>query len=289
MTANKKLIRKLQKNELSEHLIYKAIANQTKNPYDKKLLEEIANQEYSHYKIWQSISAEEIRPNPFYIFFYSFLSRTFGYTFVLKRLENGEVHAQENYEKIGREYPIANKIYKEEQVHEKYIIQMLNEKKIQYVGSMVLGLNDALVELTGTLAGLSFALQNTKLIALSGIITGISATLSMMSSEYLSKKSSGSSKNAITASFYTGIMYFFTVVLLVLPYLILPNSKYILALIIMLVVDIILILTFTYYISIVKDYSFKTKFKEMLFITLGVTVVAYLIGMFAKIVLGIEA
>ena len=44
---------------------------------------------------------------------------------------------------------------------------------------MVLGMNDAMVEMTGTLAGLTLAMQNTRLIALSGLITGIAATLSM--------------------------------------------------------------------------------------------------------------
>ena len=47
---------------------------------------------------------------------------------------------------------------------------------------MVLGLNDALVELTGTIAGLTFVLTNTTLIAMAGIITGIAATLSMAAS-----------------------------------------------------------------------------------------------------------
>lgn len=63
---------------------------------------------------------------------------------------------------------------------------MIKEEKIGYVGSMVLGLNDALVELTGVLAGLTFTLQNTRLIGTAGLITGVAAALSMASSEYLS-------------------------------------------------------------------------------------------------------
>lgn len=39
-------------------------------------------------------------------------------------------------------------------------------------------LNDALVEILGTLAGLTFALQNTKLVALAGVIAGIAGALS---------------------------------------------------------------------------------------------------------------
>ena len=59
---------------------------------------------------------------------------------------------------------------------------------------MVLGLNDALVELTGTLAGLTFALANARLVALAGIITGIAATLSMAASNYLAERANGSAQ-----------------------------------------------------------------------------------------------
>ncbi|MEG2082956.1 MAG: rubrerythrin family protein, partial [Oscillospiraceae bacterium] len=76
------------------------------------------------------------------------------------------------------EVPEAAQISHEEEIHENALIEMLDEERLQYVGSMVLGLNDALVELTGTIAGMTFALMNTRLVALSGIITGVSATLS---------------------------------------------------------------------------------------------------------------
>ena len=57
----------------------------------------------------------------------------------------------------------AQKIAEDEERHEQKLLAILDEERLQYVGSMVLGLNDALVELTGTLAGLTLALQNTKL------------------------------------------------------------------------------------------------------------------------------
>ncbi|MBM3232434.1 rubrerythrin family protein, partial [Candidatus Pacearchaeota archaeon] len=46
------------------------------------------------------------------------------------------------------------------------------EDKCNYNGAVVLGLNDALVELSGALVGLSFALMETKTIATVGLITG---------------------------------------------------------------------------------------------------------------------
>ena len=128
-----------------------------------------------------------------------------------------------NYEDIAAEIPQAQKIAEDEERHEQKLLAILDEERLQYVGSMVLGLNDALVELTGTLAGLTLALQNTKLIALSGLITGVSATLSMASSEFLSARSEGR-EDAFKSCVYTGIAYCITVALLVLPILFLMTS-----------------------------------------------------------------
>ncbi len=95
---------------------------------------------------------------------------------------------------------------RDEQHHEEKLIEMIDEERLQYMGSVVLGLNDALVEFTGALAGFTLALNDTKLIALTGSITGIAAALSMASSEYLSTKSEKThNKRPVKAAIYTGI------------------------------------------------------------------------------------
>ncbi|MEG1304585.1 MAG: VIT1/CCC1 transporter family protein, partial [Oscillospiraceae bacterium] len=210
-----------------------------------------------------------------------------GFTFVIKKMESGEENAQVEYEKLSDEVPESKIIMADEEAHEQILMKMLDEERLRYVGSMVLGLNDALVELTGTLAGLTIALKNTKLIALSGLITGISATLSMASSEFLSAKSDGRN-DALKSCAYTGVAYVITVALLILPYLILPNEAYMAALVIMLVTVVVIIAVFNYYISIAKDLKFRQRFAEMAVISLGVAALSFCIGLVVKNVLGID-
>ena len=164
---------------------------------------------------------------------------------------------------------------------------MLDEERLQYVGSMVLGLNDALVELTGSLAGFVFALQNTRLIALSGLIVGISATFSMASSEFLAARSEGRT-DALKSCSYTGIAYLLTVVALILPYLLFPSGMYIPALACMLGVVILIIAGFTYYTSVAQDQTFSSRFWEMALISVGVAVVSFVVGILAKQLLGVD-
>ena len=164
---------------------------------------------------------------------------------------------------------------------------MLDEERLQYVGSMVLGLNDALVELTGSLAGFTFAMQNTRLIALSGLIIGISATFSMASSEFLAARSEGRS-DALKSCTYTGIAYLITVILLILPYLLLGTTQYIAALVCMLAVVILIIAGFTYYTSVAQDQPFKSRFLEMAGISVSVAVISFVVGILAKQFLGVD-
>lgn len=283
----KQIILKLQQNEVTEQAIYYNLSKRVKKESEKKILKRIGDEEGSHSEIWFKYTNKKLKPQKLKVYFYLLLSILLGYTFVIKIMEKGEEDAQDVYSRLAQEVPKAQEIYEDEQKHEQALIALLDEERLQYVGSMVLGLNDALVELTGTLAGLSFALQDNKLVALSGLITGISATLSMASSEYLSARSEGN-QNAKKSALYTGIMYIFAVFLLVLPYLLLPGKQYIFALITMLAIVVLIIFAFTYYISVAKDLPFKKRFLEMAGISLSVAALSFIVGILVKHFLGID-
>lgn len=282
-----KILTALQKNEVTEAEIYRRISRFVKDDKNKKVLENIAAEEERHAVIWSKYTKKTVKPNMGKVRRWTFLARLLGFTFALKKMENGEDKATKNYDFLSSEVPEAKAISEDEERHENQLLAMLDEERLQYVGSMVLGLSDALVELSGTLAGLTFALQNTRLIALSGLITGISATLSMASSEYLSAKSDGDA-NAKKSATYTGIAYLFTVTAMVLPYLLLPSHSFLLALIIMLSVVVIIIAGFSYYISVAKELSFKKRFFEMAGISLSVAAISFVIGILVKQFLGID-
>ncbi|MBE7029466.1 MAG: rubrerythrin family protein [Ruminococcaceae bacterium] len=281
------IIRKMQQNELDESIIYREIAKFAKGEENKKTLLRLSEEERNHYEIWKKYTKEELKPNKLKIFKFKFLARVLGFTFAVKLMENGEELAQKEYDIILREVEESAKIKKQEEEHETALLNMLDEESLQYVGSMVLGMNDALVELTGSLAGFTFAMQKTRLIALSGLIMGISATFSMASSEFLAAKSEGRG-DALKSCTYTGVAYLVTVALLILPYLLLNNNAYLTALFVMLGIVILIIAGFTYYISIAKGEKFKPRFLEMTLISVGVAVISFVVGILAKKFLGVD-
>jgi len=282
----KKLILTVQRNEMTEHKIYMQLADYAKDPNNAEVLRKIGKQELAHAQYWKKRTGVEIQPDNFRVFRTVLMAKLFGLSFVLKLMEKREGTGSRTYQEIANVYPETAKFADEETAHEKELLNMLDEEGLQYVGSIVLGLNDALVELTGALAGFTLALGDTKIISLAGLVTGISAALSMAASDYLSSKAEGDEK-AKKSAVYTGIAYLITVILLILPFLIL-SSKFI-ALGITLTTAVLIIFCFNYYISTAKDLDFKSRFTEMTVISLGVAAFSFLIGYGLKFLLGVDA
>jgi len=278
-------INEFQKNEITEYHIYRRLADFVDDEHNSRVLEEIAQDELKHYNYFKDLTGSEAEPDKLQIWLYYLVSRLFGFTFAVKLMEKGEESAQESYESITDEVPGAREIIQEEDEHENQLLKMLDEERLRYVGSIVLGLNDALVELTGALAGYTLALKNTSLIALTGLITGVAASLSMGASEYLSTKSEDGDE-PLKSSLYTGGAYVFTVFLLIFPYFLFETVYYALAL--TLFNAVLVILVFTFYISIAKDLKFKHRFLEMVGISLGVAALSFVIGYLIKGFLGVE-
>ena len=282
----RKQVLNFQQTEITEYHIYKRLAKRVNSPENAKIMEQIADDELRHYNGWKKYTNQDMPPRWFFVWFYYILSVIFGYTFGIKLMEQGEAIAQKNYQDVSKDIPEAENFLHEEDVHEERLINMLDEERLRYAGSIVLGMNDALVELTGALAGLTLAFQNEKLIALSGIITGVAASLSMAASEYLSTRSEDTSRHPVRAAIYTGIAYIVTVFLLVLPYLLIKN--YILDLIIALITAVIIIAVFNYYISVAKGESFRERFLEMAILSLSVAALSFVLGYIISKWLGIQ-
>ena len=281
----KKLLLQFQKQEITGGKVYQKLAKLQKDERNRDVLNRIAKEEFNHYQKYKLLTGKEVSANHWEVYKYRLIASILGPTFGIRLMEKNEANDQVLYSKLSH-IPEVPSIIADEEKHENELIDMINEDKLNYMGSVVLGLNDALVELTGVLAGLTFALQNPGLIALTGSITGIAAALSMAASEYLSTKSEGTGKHAVKASIYTGIAYIITVFLLILPYLLLHNVY--LSLGLTLLAAILIIAAFNYYYSVVKEEKFSRRFTEMVSLSMGVALLSFGVGLVLRKFFGIE-
>ncbi len=275
---------KIQRSEITEYYVYRKLANITDNPQHKKLLYSLAEEEFRHYNVIKNITGCEVKPNRLKILIYSMISRVLGFNFGLKLMERGEIDAQNIYASLNKKELIE--LFKSEKEHENSIISMIDENILKYISSVVLGLNDALVELSGAVVGFTFALSDVKTIAAVSFITGFAASMSMGVSNYLSVKNDNTKdKQPLKSAAYTFMSYLFTVCLLVSPYLFSSNKYTAVIFVIGIVIGIVAV--FNFYISVAMGFSFKRRFTEMLVLSLGVAVINYFVGSVVKRYFGV--
>ena len=264
------IVRRMQDNEATDQRVYAALAKQASLQKNSEILEKMSHDEGLHCAVWGRYTGIEAKADMFRVWLFVVLGKIFGLVFVINLMEGGE----------------ARSIMEDETRHEAQLAAMIHEEKLSYISSMVLGLNDALVELTGALAGFTLALNDNRMVGMAGFITGVAATLSMAASEYLSKKADTSEKHPLKAAVYTGVAYMITVAFLLLPYIVFESP--LVALGFCLFDAALIILGFTYFVSVVRKESFVRGFTEMITISFSVAGISFLIGWAARSWLNID-
>ena len=277
--------------EATEAEVYRRLAKMQEDPVNQSILEGIALEEERHEAVIAKMTGEEVKADRAKVTRQIVLARLFGFTFSVKMMEATEQDAAAEYRNLG-----LHDIAEEEEAHEQNMIGMLDEERLRYSGSVVLGMSDALVELTGALAGLTFALQDLNLVALAGLVTGIAAAFSMGASEYLSSRTEKKAESAVKAAFFTWISYLLTVLLLVAPFLIFQADSpefhglgpHVQALMCTFAAGLLIVALFNFYLSVIEEVSFRSRFLEMAGILGMVSLISYGIGIALRGALGVD-
>jgi VIT1/CCC1 family predicted Fe2+/Mn2+ transporter len=271
-------------NELTEHVVYHKLAQMEKDPGNREALERLSAQEKIHYEFWKSLmptaEAEMVHPRWYTVWGLSFLRIVLGVTFMTKFLETHENDAVEKYQGIAATIPESHRarfaqIIEDEKSHERTLIAQLKEKRVSYMGFIVLGLADAIVEITGVHAGFLGVTGSTLIAGVAGIIVGFSAAISMGSASYLQAKQD-TEKSAVLSGFLTWASYFCSVVLLALPYFLIHVMLP--AFITSTSVGILLVAGFTFYGAIVFDRKFWREFSETVGLMLATALATFILG-----------
>lgn len=280
MLDRPRALKQLQ-SEINDFAIYSLLAKREKNPQNRDTLKKIATQEMKHYQFCEKITGETRTAQRWVVWFYIILSRCFGVRFALNYMESHEIDAEQFYLSIQDEYPEAAVIYKEETQHETELIDMLKDPVLVNAGGIVLGMNDALVELTGTLSGLVLAFDKPHVVGATGLIMGVAASLSMAGSAYLESKESPSTEvKPLTYALYTGVSYILTTLLLIVPFFIFSGVTA--AVLAMFSAALLAILLYNFYISVAKNLTFLPRVMQMCTITFGVAMISFVIGFVVK-------
>ncbi|NLG15517.1 MAG: rubrerythrin family protein [Lentisphaerae bacterium] len=274
--------------ELTEAEVYSRLALLEKDEGNRRVLERIARFEREHAAVLESVIGEKGVVDHGRASRIVWMARLFGSTFALKYMESFQKIKGDEYKALLETHPELAALPEDEEHLEAELIDMLDDEWLNNMGAIVLGLNDALVELTGALAGFTLAINDSHKIARMGLITGLAAAMSMTASAFLSaradaqsgKVDAAESRGALKTSAYTGAAYVITVLLLIAPYFLIPNVFAALGTMIAIALGIIAF--FNFYLSVARGTSFKRGFLEMGAISTVVALISFGIGWLLK-------
>lgn len=279
------------RREHRDYEVYRVLAEIEKDLEFRTILQKLMEQERTDYEFWSRFASEKtFIVGRWTLLCYVVMRKVLGLVFTAKLLERREREIVKTYSAILKRMNVHLKsdfesILAHEREHEQAFISSIKEDRLNFTGNIVLGLNDGLIELTGALVGFSFALSDMKFVALTGLITGVSATLSMASSAYMQAKYS-EEKEPFRAAMYTGGAYLTVVVLLVTPFLI--STSNVVALSFMGIFALTIIALITGFWSVIFDRSFWREFLQMASITIGVSCITFILGLIFRSLFGVS-
>jgi VIT1/CCC1 family predicted Fe2+/Mn2+ transporter len=279
-------------DEFTDHTLYKRLSESTKqsNPEFSAILADLSETEERHLKFWRKYVPDmQVKVSALTIFWITFLKRVFGLTFAVRYLDRHESTVIKRYKSVEPYIPEADKkafeeMISDEEQHEQQFSQKVESASIRYISFVVLGLADALVEITGIHAGSLGIYNSTEIAGLAGIIAGAAASLAMASAAFAQAKQ-GFSGSARRSAVYTGVSYFVTAVILAAPYFL--TRSMLVAISVSLVLAVIIVALSTYYGAVISKKPFRRDFLEILGIMFGTTLALYLLGLFIRTEFGI--
>ncbi|MEM3185920.1 MAG: VIT1/CCC1 family protein [Conexivisphaerales archaeon] len=281
------------RDELKDKEVYQRLARsfKDKNHMYSQIFNELADTEQKHYSFWTKYCpTEKAQPSKFQIWLILFLRYIFGVTFAIKLLESHETKTIEKYKSVSHMIPDEDRSKFEEMLsdevdHEKRFRDQVQSSYIKYISFVILGLADAIVEISGIHAGSLGIYNSTEITGLAGVVAGAAASIAMASAAYAQAKQ-GFAGSASVSAFFTGISYFVSAVILASPYFL--TKEMVIAIVVSLILGIAIVGTTTYYNSIISETKFLRDFAELVAIMLAATAVLYLFGEGIRIFTGIR-
>lgn len=270
-------------DEYTDWRVYKALAKVEWNKARRDVLNRLSETERRHFEFWLKF-LRSYRPSlkaRVYPYLLTLLRLLFGATFAVKLLERGEEKAAERYKmaldlmETPEDKKALEQIIEDELDHEEAFVKQLDEAIVKYMSALVLGMADAIIEITGTHAGALGTTSSTIITGVVGLVVGVSAAISMASASYLQTKHE-TGKSPTVAALVTGVGYVVAAALMSLPYFLVDNIYA--AFGASLAVSVMLAMMFTYQGSVYTGASFSREFAQTVGLLLGVAVLAYFMG-----------
>lgn len=285
-------LRKYVIDEYHDYVIYRSLANHERDLARREILLSLSDKEYEHYELWRQLSQYQPKsPSKFKIWMLLLFRKIFGLVFITRLLERHERSVVKWYRELYSELQSKERetllhIIREEEELERTLIGQIEESIVKYLGYIVLGLADAIIEISGVHAGFLGATGMTLFAGIAGLVVGFAASISMGVASYLQARQMAAIV-PVKAAILTGTTYIASVVLQALPYFL--TDDVFTAFTTSIIISITLISGFTFYGAVVRDKDAKKELILNISLTLGTAAATYIFGEILSTWLGLKA
>lgn len=277
-----RVARERMSDEFSDYILYGRLSKTVDSEGEfARTLVTLSETERKHFEFWKKYApTAEPKLDRAKLYWILFLRKLFGLTFAARYLDRHESGVVGKYRSLAGLIPEEDRkafddMVADEVEHERAFEMSIESSAVQYISFVVLGLADALVEITGIHAGSLGIYDKTEIAGLAGVIAGAAASLAMASAAFAQAKQ-GFKGSARLSALYTGVSYFITAIILATPYFL--TSDMVLALSASLTLAVIIVTLTTYYSTVVANKPFFKDYVEILLILFAVTVALYAFG-----------
>ncbi|MEM4238402.1 MAG: rubrerythrin family protein [Nitrososphaerota archaeon] len=285
-------LKKYVTDEYNDYVIYNALAKVERDASRREILYALSQKEYEHYLFWYQLSNHKPdSPSRAKIWLLLAARRLLGLIFVARLLERHERSVVKWYRALYETLPTKEKetlfhIIREEEEHEKALIGQIQERIVQYLGYVALGLSDSIIEISGVHAGFLGATSVTMFAGVAGMVVGFAASISMGVASYIQAKQM-SAIIPLRAATVTGLSYIVSVILQALPFFL--TTDIVLAFTSSITISLLLITGFTYYGVVLRDIDSRKEIVTNVLLTLGTAAATYVFGEMISSWLGLKS
>ena len=173
-------------DEWSDYTLYERLSKTIKadNPF-ADILRTLSATEHKHFEFWKRyVPNEQPKLAALKLYWILFLRRFLGLTFAARYLDRHEEDVVKKYERIAPLVPASDRsafddMVADEKEHERAFAMKIESSAVRYISFVVLGLADALVEISGIHAGTLGLFDRTEIAGLAGVIAGGAASMAM--------------------------------------------------------------------------------------------------------------
>ncbi len=314
MAQNRADLRKLKRYFVNEEYVhfnvYRSLSLSEKNGKLREILAKLSKDESRHMDLWKSLPVGDNNSSCISILSrvkvpaLLVLKRMFSIAFVDRIMERSERIVLDEYARVtkGDHLPEGYRkkiraVMRDELRHkQKFSTEIIPyEGTMDNVRSIILGLDDGIVEVLAAISGFAMLAHSHIIVAIAGIIIGISGTLSMAGGAYLSSKSERLvEKNShernhtlpISDAFYTGLYYLAGAAVVTSPFIF--GLSGINGIAVSIALAAIVISTASAIIAVISRTSILKRILEMLAITLTASILTMIIGAVLRTYFGIS-